>query len=748
MARSKAEREHDVWERARLEFDRAYTPQSEVRLACLEDRRFCYVPSAQWSGSLETQFENRPRFEVNKLQGSVIRIFNEYRNNRISVMFRPSDAATNGEESDMVAGLYRSDEDASTAQEAYDNAFEEAVSGGMGAWRLTNVYEDESDEDDDKQRIRIDPVYDADSSVFFDVDAKRQDKRDATRCWVLSSITKHDYMAKYGRDADSEMGAYLGRDGAAAKRARVRLNDNQPASFAAVRKLTEWDWFKPDVVYIAEFYEVEERPMAIYTMLLQMTGDEQQVKDGYTPESKEAAQQKIQQYESMGYILARKRIVSKRRVHKYLMDGNGILEDYGYIAGENIPIVPIYGKRGFVDNTERIQGHIRLGKDVQRLYNMLVSQLADISAMSPREKPIFTPEQVQGHEVRWSEDNVKNYPYQVVNPLLNQDGSIAQVGPVGTVAAPNVPPALAALIQLCGADIQEVTGSQQAGEQVVSNVSAKAVELVQNKLDMQSFIYMDNMGKAMRRCGEIWLSMARELYDEDNRPMRTLEQDGTEGSVTLNSPGLTQNDQTTRANSLQNAKYDVRVDVGPSFTSKRDSTVRSLMGMLQFVQDPQIVSVLTAYILENIDGEGLQDVRDYFRKQLVQQGVIPPNDQEKAEAEEAAAQAAAQPPDANTVALTAQARDLNASATYKEAQTVQALANADKLRADATKTLSDTEASKLDSAMSMLQQIMQVVQQQQGMVQAQQPPTPQGDSMAAAAQSGQVAPASQPFVAQ
>lgn len=741
MARTKEERHNEVWERAKSEFERAYSPQSEVRLQCLEDRRFCYVPSAQWSGSLETQFENRPRFEVNKLQGSVIRIFSEYRNNRISVMFRPSDGVTNGEESDMVAGLFRSDEDASTAQEAYDNAFEEAVSGGIGAWRLVNAYEDESDADDDRQRIRIEPIYDADSSVFFNVDAKRQDKRDATRCWVLSSITKNDYNDKYG-DADAREALY------AAAYSSTGSSSSSPASFASVRKLTEYDWFKPDVVYLAEYYEVEEKPRSIYTMLLQATGDEQTVRDGFDKESKADAQDEIDSWEKKGYILARKRVVKSRRVHKYLMDGCGILEDYGYIAGENIPVIPVYGKRGFVDNTERIQGHIRLGKDVQRLYNMLVSTLADISAMSPREKPIFTPEQVQGHELRWAEDNTKNYPYQLVNPITDQTGNIVTAGAVDRVAPPQVPPALAALIQLCGADIQEVTGAQNAGEQIVSNVSAKAVELVQNKIDMQSFIYMDNMGKAMRRCGEVWLSMARELYDEDDRSMRTLAQDGSEGNVTMNQPGQDKIGAVTTINSLQNSKYDVRVDVGPSFSSKRDSTVRSLMGIMQFVQDPQTQSILMAYILENIDGEGLQDIRDYFRKQLVKQGVVPPTDEEKEELAQAQQEAANQPPDANTVALTAQARDFNASAEYKGAQTVQALANADKAHADAAKTLSDTHIQDLQSAMSMLQQIMAAQQQQQGAVQAATPPTPNGDVMGQAAQSGQVSAATSPFVAQ
>jgi hypothetical protein len=323
-------------------------------------------------------------------------------------------------------------------------------------------------------------------------------------------------------------------------------------------------------------------------------------------------------------------------------------------------------------------------------------------------------------------------------------GNILPTGPIAYVEPPNVPEALAVLIQLCGGDIQDVTGAQKAGEQLVSNVSAKAVELVQNKLDMQAFIYMDNMGKAMRRCGEVWLSMARELYDEDDRDMRTLAQDGTEGSITLNQVGVADDGQgTTKKNSLQNVKYDVRVDVGPSFSSRRDSTVRALTGVLQFVQDPQIVSILTSYIIENIDGEGLQDVRDYFRKQLVKQGVVPPNEEEKEEMAQAQQDAANQPPDAQTVALTAQARDFNAASVLKEAQAVAQLAAADKSRADAAKTLSDTHTDRLSTAIDMLGQIMGLVQQQHGALQANTPPTPQGDSMAAAAQSGQVSPAPQ-----
>ena len=106
--------------------------------------------------------------------------------------------------SDLLAetcnGLYRADENYSVADEAYDNAFEEGVGGGFGAWRLRADYVDDESIYDDRQRICLEPVYDADSTVYFDLGAKRQDKSDATRCWVLTSMTYGEFKTKYNQD--------------------------------------------------------------------------------------------------------------------------------------------------------------------------------------------------------------------------------------------------------------------------------------------------------------------------------------------------------------------------------------------------------------------------------------------------------------------------------------------------------------------------------------------------------------------
>ena len=109
MARpTKAQRLAGVHEEALSRFDKIQSSCSDERDQCLADRRFYSIAGAQWEGALGEQFENRPRLEVNKVHLGVIRIFNEYRNNRITVDFVPKDGATDEDLADVCDGLYLS----------------------------------------------------------------------------------------------------------------------------------------------------------------------------------------------------------------------------------------------------------------------------------------------------------------------------------------------------------------------------------------------------------------------------------------------------------------------------------------------------------------------------------------------------------------------------------------------------------------------------------------------------------------
>jgi hypothetical protein len=656
MARiSKEQRLADLHSEALSQFDNVQTALRDERLQCLQDRRFYSLAGAQWEGPLWDIYENKPKFEVNKIMLSVIRIINEYRNNRITVDYVAKDGSQSDKLADTCDGLYRADEQDSVANEAYDNAFEEAVAGGFGAWRLRTQYEDDEDEDNERQRIMIEPIFDADSSVFFDLNAKRQDKADARFCYVVYSMTYESYKKEYNDD---------------------------PTSWPKVIHQYEFDWCTPDVVYIAEYYQVEDVTETI-RIFRSIDGTEERYKASDFENDPELETTLT----AIGSQEVRQRKIKSRKVHKYIMSGGKILEDAGYIAGKCIPIVPVYGKRWFVDNVERCMGHVRLAKDAQRLKNMQLSKLGEISALSSVEKPILTPEQVAGHQVMWSEDNLKDYPYLLINPVTGPDGSQTLAGPIAYTKSPQIPPAMAALLQVTEQDMQDILGNPSGADKMVSNISGKAVEMIQSRLDMQTFIYMSNFAKAMKRCGEVWLSMAKEIYVEEGRSMKVVTEDQETDTVTLMQPVVDQETgAVVMANDISEAKFDVNVDVGPTSSSKRAATVRALTGMMTITQDPETLQVLGAMTMMNMEGEGISDVRDFFRNRLIRMGVVKPTDQE-AEALMAEMEAQGQQRDPNAIFLEAAAEEAVAKAAQARASTIKTVADAELSRARTIETL-------------------------------------------------------------
>ncbi|WP_284085370.1 portal protein [Acinetobacter nosocomialis] len=665
----------NIHARAKLQFDKIQSAVREERLQCLEDRRFYSIAGAQWEGKLGEQFANKPKFEVNKIHLAVIRIINEYRNNRITVDFVSKDGTKNDDLADTCDGLYRADEQDSGAEEAYDNAFEEAVGGGFGAFRLRACEEDEEDEENERQRIKIEPIFDADSCVFFDLDAKRQDKADANFCFVLTSMTHDAYKEEYGDD---------------------------PSTWDKNITNSEFDWSTPDIVYVAEYYVVEKVKEKQHIFVLIDGTEQRHMADEL--ESDPSIQERL---DATGAQELRIKTLERRKVHKYMMSGSKVLEDCGYIAGRYIPIVPVYGKRWFIDNIERCMGHVRLCKDAQRLKNMQLSRLGEIAALSPIEKPIMAPEQVDGLEHMWANDNIDNNPYLLANPLTDASGQIIAQGPMSYTKPPQVPPSLAALLQLTDADIRDLLGNQEQGEKINANVSAEAIDLVQNQLGMQSYIYIDNFAKAIKRCGAIWLSMAKELYVEEGRRMKTIGKQDEVDSAELSRPVIGESG-IEYENDLTKASFDVGVDVGPTSSSKKSAIVRQLQALLPYTQDPQDMKILLAMIYMNMEGEGIKDFRNYYRKYLVQLGVVEPTDEEQ---QEMIAAAQNQPPDPNAQYLEAAAEEASAKAQKAKADTIKVVADAEKTRAETAATLAKMNRDDQQATLDMVQQINQATQQ-------------------------------------
>lgn len=656
------------------DFEKSHENQTE----CYDDRRFVFIAGAQWDGDIGRQFANRPKFEFNKILLSITRIYNEWAKNRFSVQFRPDSTPADSDTAETLNQLLRGDERDSNADEAYSNAFMEGIAGGIGAFMIVSDYENDGD-DDDRQRIRIKPIFEADSCVYWDAGAKRQDKADARHVTVVVSMGQDDFIAKYGADV----------------------------GFDALDGML-FDWHDGDTIKVAEHYEVVETKRKITK--LQHAYDDKPI-TLYQDDSDYERQ--LDEYLARGYRVLFEKSIKQRQVKGYVLSGSKIIEQLGVMAGEYLPVVPYYGKRMYISGREIAQGHVRLAKDAQKAYNVKMSGLIDLSSRPQDELPIFTPEQINGHSEIWADKEVNRSAYLTINPLTNIDGSIIAVGPQSYTKPPQVPPALAAIIEKADGDIHELTGNQSNGEQLVSNVSTEAVEMVQNKVDAQSYIYLDNWAKTMQHAGRVWLSIAQAVYDEEMREMTGLTHDDQDKQIVINKP-IIEDGRLAYENDLQNGRYRVAVDVGEAFTVQRDKTVKQLINMLSIIQDPMTQAALINTILANQDGEGMADLAKFARKQLVMAQIAEPTEEEQMQLQQTLL-AQKNQPDPQTEWLKAEASKAMAIAEKQKADTAKTLAQVDETRADTAKTLFELQQAQIQqgAVMGEMMAILQAMQQNQ-----------------------------------
>ncbi|HJR82564.1 MAG TPA: portal protein [Sphingomicrobium sp.] len=665
----------DVFDRALRRFDQTVCPQLEMRALALAARRFVSIPGAMWEGEWGEQFDNTIRVEVNKVAAGVEKIVRDYRDNRIVPDFRPAGPDANSETADTLDGMHRADSYHFKAQQARDNAFEEAAMGGFGAYRLSNQLADPYDKDSDYQRINPGiTIVDADQRVFFDGNSKLYDKSDARFAFVLTACTRDAFVETWG--------------------------DDKATSWPEGIPKIHYDFFTPDTVIQCEYYEVEDKTERLLIFSHRLTGEEER------HWGSDLDADDIAEMVARGWAKTERR-QKRRRIHKYTMSGAEVLKDNGFIAGSCIPIVPVYGKRWFIDDQERFQGYVQLKMDANRLYNSNLSKLAELNSLSPREKPIFLAEQMPPHLAdQWAEQEIKRHPYAVVDPVIDNEGNYVATGPIGKIEPPRIPEALAALLQIARIDLTE---DQQDADEVVANTSAEAMDMAATRIDAKSGIYLDNMRQSVQREGEIYLSMCPAVNHEPGRTVETMSEDGEDGEAVIAEPYTDRDGRHFIRNDFSRGKYKVIADVTEATATRRDKAVKASLGIAEAatkVGDQELGTIGLLMAVMNQDGEGTSEFQAYARKRLVEMGVVEPNEEEARQMEEAAENAQPDPAQqvlaAQAAALAAQAQKDQAQAgesqskiALNEAKVVETLADAGKKREEARRPANDIAMGRM-----------------------------------------------------
>lgn len=658
----------DEVDRIRTIIDRDYFAVDQQRDWANEDMRFCDVDGAMYEDWFEEQFSNRPRMEFNKVAQAVHRFLGEWASNRFETRFLPDDDNTSEADADLLSGLHRKDFRRSAGAEAVDNAVQEMAKGGFSAWQLSTEFVDEEDIDNDQQRVVFEPIFAAYSSVIFDSNAKRYDKSDARWVTKLEQMTLKAAQEEWGEDVAS---------------AFTPPNQNR------------FNWNNGTYVWIANFYEIrkEKKDVIIFEDPL---GRRKAV---YEDDFK----QYLDELADGGFEEISRRKKTRQTVWKTIISANRILEKAHRIPGKFLPIIPCYGYRSFIDGKEFWYGIVRKNKDANRLFNMAATSVAESAATTSLDMPIFTDEQVEGRETQLSEMHLGKFNYAVVNQLYNEDGTMVPSGPQGVWASPRVDPNTAAVMQIAADYIrEETTGSIM--ETMNPQVTEKALTTMTARLDMNTFVLMDNIAKSLKRSGEVYRAIRGEISDTEQK-VNLIDEDGTEKEALLFELIVDEETGQSKAiNDIRNGEstFEVIVDTGPAFASRRRETLEMLKEIMT-VTPPEspYMPFLYSEVINNIEGVGLQGLKDFNSQQMLIQGLrAPENDEEKATVQ----QAQQQKSNEQAEYLQALAAESNANAQESISNVQKNTTQAQKNEAQAAEIIAGIDISRFKAVNDVAQQ--------------------------------------------
>lgn len=568
------EDEEKFLEEARKRFQRALENETDNRDHALEMIKFRNLE--QWNPEIRQQREKdpegaRPCLVVDKTNQYLRQVLNEERQNRPSIKVRAVDDKGDPEVAEVFQGIVRHIEDTSGADLAYDTAYEQAVDGGFGYFRVITEY---CDENSFEQDIRIKRIRNR-FQVILDPDRQEPDGSDAKWGFIVEKISKADFQKQY---PDAEEIDYT--------------NDAKIFS----------DWVFKDHIVVAEYFycDYERRKLNLW-------------QSGQTTINDEKPQQL---YPGDKIIQTRTSDFPKIKWKK--INAKEVLEERDW-PGKYIPIVEVIGNELDIEGKRVTSGLLKSAVEPQKIHNYAASSFVENVALAPRAQWVAAEGQIEGYEELYRTANRRNISVLPYKPVV-AEGSIPVPPPQRTAPA-GISAGWQQTLQNTEHDIQASMGMYNASIGAPSNEkSGKAIMARQREGDMANFHYMDNLSRSIRYCGRILVDLIPKIYDTD-RIALILGEDGTTDNAKLDpnqeAPVREVSDDTGAIKKIYNlnvGKYDVSVTVGPAYTTKRQEAVDWMTQIIQ--SNPNLMQIGGDIMFRNMDAPGAEEWAKRLKKML------------------------------------------------------------------------------------------------------------------------------------
>jgi hypothetical protein len=552
----------DLLAEAHARFKMCEDAEKDFRDVALEDLKFSV--GEQWPDFIKNNRDQdqRPCLTINRLPQFIHAITNEQRQNRFSGKVSGVDDNSDQETAEVLQGLIRHNERNSNADAAYDNAFDNAVRMGRGFWRIVSEYESPYSFN---QILKIKQIKDQ-FSVYFDPSSVEPDGSDATFAFVFQDLVKEDYESQY---PDSELTTLESWRG---------VGDERPG------------WADSKMFRVAEYYYLAYKKISLVLLSNGMTVKKDEIPE-ILPE---------------GITILSERESKEPYVKWCKFNATEVLEETE-IPIPYIPVIPVYGDDIVVDGERILEGIVRHSKDSQRMYNFFVSAEAEAIALTPKAPYVGAEGQFEGYEAEWQMANKRNLAFLQYKPVTIE-GQLAPA-PTRNIYEPPVQAITNARLQ-ASEDMKATTSIYDAAIGRQSNeTSGVAIQSRRVQAQTSNFHYVDNLRRSIRHSHKIQVCWMPKIYDTE-RMVRIIGEDDSEKVVRVNE--ILQDG--SMKNNLSVGMYDVTIDTGPSFATKRQEAAAQIEGLVRAY--PQMAQFTADLLIKNMDWPYAKEIAERLKKTL------------------------------------------------------------------------------------------------------------------------------------
>jgi hypothetical protein len=627
--RMKGAKADDLLADAKDAFTACETNEAENREEALDDIRFARL-GEQWPDQVRKRREKdgRPCQTINVLPTYIRQVVNDGRQNRPQINVHPQADGADEEVADVYNGLIRNIEASSNADVCYDTALDSAVTHGWGYYRINTEY---ATDDSFLLDLCFQPVFNP-FAIWADPHSQGADSADWNLAFVTERILKDEFERKY-------KGA-------------------EPVDWQADYVDLGTPWIEEETVLLAEYWTRDEVAKQIVMMSNGAVMDVDTVRKN------------LAMFQQIGLMpTGQTRLTKGYKVTQHLLTGAEIIDTVDW-PGRYIPIVPVYGEVVNLEGRRYLRGLVRDAKDSQQSINFMRTAAVEAVGYAPK-APFIGPKGAFATDAdKWDTANVETHAYiEYDGPEAPQRQPFPQV-PQGYIQAAND----------AASDLKSVIGMFQASLGQPSNeTSGRAILARMREGDVSTFHYVDNLARAIRHGGRILIDLIPKIYDIP-RMIRVLKPDGSTAAVQINQPfqqpQMQPNGQplmrpvagppgvppgppgvppgqpgqppqmgapppmpgappgppqplmepvtVEKIFDLTAGKYDLTVEAGPSFTTRREEAANQMIELAR--ADPAILPLIGDILVKNLDWPGAEEIAqrlDQARQAQSQQGPDP-----------------------------------------------------------------------------------------------------------------------------